>query len=743
MRMRYLLLVFRVLAGLVLLHSVTVQAQPSAGEILRHVRIDASRSIDFHAAVFPDTVFVGQQATYQVAVILEQYVRGRLRRDPQFRPPELRSLIAYEIGRPELISAGTIADRNYFAHVFQRGLFGITPGDVTIPSPQLTYELARSTSYFSRSDQIALSAESLHVFVKPLPAENMPAGFSGAVGVLKASARIDADSARTGDPLTLTVRIAGTGNIKLLPRPNVEVSWASVVSASERIAVDSSGPLIRGSKEFDFILTPTRAGIAVLQPLRYEYFNPYSSEYETAETEELTVAVTGDPGIAVAERSAIQPLDLMHATGVGKVAGYDIPIGERITLAVLWAVALLAAGAGMVIGRRRKSGREMIAKRPGNVVMRETRKDDPASLSRELRRDLLASLADRLRVPQATLVNSEDLRRVLLQRGVTRSTTTLVVEVLDELALAGFGGTDTNADGSLSDRAPMWSERTARVLKLVDQEAVPNSRLPLKPGLRVLSIAGVLLGVGVSTLMPSTLPAQSIMASGASGGGASSILVEAERSYESRRYTAATEQFSEAVIANPRDVRLLADWGAAAWMSADTVSAVAAWQRAARLDPMSGEIQQRLSLLPPGARTGIASVPMIPVRIVALIATLCWCTGMSLLMIAHLRSEMRAHGLLRAPVGVAIAAVGVCLMVVAWRGSVVLDPAGLEIVRAPEPMRMEPGTDAAALGGTSTGDIVRVLDQRGFWSRIEHSDGRVGWIRAGILVPLLDDAARR
>ena len=38
-------------------------AQPSPTAILDGLRADARRPIDFHAAVFPDTVYVGQQVT--------------------------------------------------------------------------------------------------------------------------------------------------------------------------------------------------------------------------------------------------------------------------------------------------------------------------------------------------------------------------------------------------------------------------------------------------------------------------------------------------------------------------------------------------------------------------------------------------------------------------------------------------------------------------------------------------------
>ncbi len=70
------------------------------------------------------------------------------------------------------------------------------------------------------------------------------------------------------------MRLSGTGNLKLLPRPALQVDWASIVAGAERIAWDSSGTVVRGSKEFDWIVTPRIAGELALPSVRYDFFNP-------------------------------------------------------------------------------------------------------------------------------------------------------------------------------------------------------------------------------------------------------------------------------------------------------------------------------------------------------------------------------------------------------------------------------------------------------------------------------------
>src|SRR5207248_8195882 len=111
-----------------------------------------------------------------------------------------------------------------------------------------------------------------------------PADYGGAVGAFRLVAKLDTLPTRVGDPVIFTVRVVGTGNVKLLPRPSVALQWATLVDGDERVAVDSSTPRIGGSKEFDWVLTPRIAGELDVPPIRYPYFNPDARRYEVAST---------------------------------------------------------------------------------------------------------------------------------------------------------------------------------------------------------------------------------------------------------------------------------------------------------------------------------------------------------------------------------------------------------------------------------------------------------------------------
>lgn len=744
------------------LSSAPLAAQPSPTEIVGRIRSTGNRPIDFHAAAFPDSVYVGQQVTYQVAVLLSDQARARLRRNPEFLPPELRGLLAYELGTPARVASRTYGGGvAYEAHVFQRALFGVTAGSVRVPSPQLTYSLPQSSSYFSREDRFVVSAESAQLVIKPLPTEGRPADFTGAVGVLRASARVDAATARVGDPLVLTVRIEGTGNVRLLPRPTVEVSWASLVPGTERIRVDTSGALVRGSKEFDFLLTPTRDGAVTLPVVRYPYFDPYRQQYLVAETRPADLRVAAGAlaaSVAAEENGESLPLRPWRHRSVRTLG--DLSPALRLSLLLLL-LLLPAPALGLVVQRIRRQ-RAALGRATVPLTPREPAPDDdsPGGVARRTRRTLLASLAARLHVGPTELVTRADLERVLRRRGVTRQTTRDLVAFLDDLAVRGFGG--GIADATVDD-----VERRARtLLDRVNAEAVSHGRTRLwRRGGRAVGATLLLLSASAAVaIAPRALRAQDMgpsttqgeahaggepfaCRSGAGTTDAAAALTpldllvgEGVAAYNARRYAAAAQRFAGAVEACPRDVDLLVNWGTAAWAASDTVSAVIAWQRAARLDPLAADVQGRLALLPAGARGGLADVPLVPTSMLAIGAVVAWAVAWGLLWLSW---RMPAGSRPLQVPGVLLACAALVAAGAAWWGHRALDATGLAVVRRPETLRAAPGFEAATVGGVSTGDIVRLSTAQEGWFRVRLADEREGWVPASRLTPLLGSTGIR
>ncbi|MDQ8163534.1 MAG: SH3 domain-containing protein [Gemmatimonadota bacterium] len=744
----------------------TLGAQPSPTAILDRLRADTRRPIDFHAAAYPDTVYVGQQVTYQVAVLLSESARSRLRRNPEFIPPELRGLLAYELGTPRRVAPRAYGGGTFEAHVFQRALFAVAPGTVVVPAPQLSYGLPQSSSYFSREEQFVVRAESAQLVVKALPSEGRPSEFTGAVGVLRASLRLDTASARVGDPLVLTMRVDGSGNVKLLPRPLLEVAWASAVPGTERVRIDTSGALVRGYKEFDWILTPAQSGRVELPILRYSYFNPYRGEYAYAETAPGTIAVNDGVLAAAVEGDNVAAVPLRPWRGPDAISlaqrlrAWRTPLLALLLLSPLpWLLLWLRTRL------RTRRPQQASASDTGRVAVRDAAARHPAGHptradagdhARQTRRTLLAALAQRLQVAPQALVSRREVERTLRRRGVTRTTTQALLTLLDALAEQGFSehaSRDVPASGNGARAAQAESQADA-LLARIDAEAVTHGRR-IRPMLR--SPGGVLLfaAAGLTAFSAYATPAYATPAyatpASAQPAGVDTLVAQAVAGYDRHQYARAAELFAMAVQERPDDADLLANWGAAAWAAGDTVVTVIAWQRAARLQPLAVDLQEHLAALPAGARDGVAAVPMLPVAPLVIGALIAWLLGWTLLASASASARAWATGARTAgrfALVLAVAGGGFAL----W-GARQLDATDLLVVRRPDTMRTAPDTDADAIGGVSTGDVVRLERTgrastpadvaRNGWLPVRHADGRRGWIPATRTVPLVPPIAIR
>jgi hypothetical protein len=159
--------------------------------VVARARVDTSLEVNFHALTLPETVYVGQQANYEVAVFLNETVRERLRRNPTFFPPDMQSMLAYDLptrGDPPRRQVGSHC---FDALIYQRALFPLMAGRFAIQPAQLVYSLPLSASFFSREESHELATDSTVIVAIDPPAQGRPADYGGAVGNLRVAATLD------------------------------------------------------------------------------------------------------------------------------------------------------------------------------------------------------------------------------------------------------------------------------------------------------------------------------------------------------------------------------------------------------------------------------------------------------------------------------------------------------------------------------------------------------------------------
>jgi tetratricopeptide (TPR) repeat protein len=666
--------------------------------IVTRATLDTGLDVNFRAIATPDTVFVGQQVNYEVAVFLNENVRDRLRRNPTFYPPDIRSVLAYDLPSLKDPPRRRIGNRCFDALVYQRALFPLVSGRFVIPPSQLMYSLSTSAGFFSREEMHEVQTDRAMVIAIDPPSANRPTDWSGAVGDLRVRARLDTSVARIGDPLLLTVQVTGAGNVKLFPRPDVVIPWASIVRGDERVTVDSMSLRIRGYKEFDWVLTPKVAGDLAVPPIHYSYFNPDLRRYMAAESPPVRVRI-GSGALADADTATTDERLSIRARYRGPM---NPPIHQR--LAFWFAVA--AAPLPFIGMRRRERRRQIIAAEPPSERLRRLSAGSSASASpATIRRAFGEALGARLGLSPTVFTRPGALARALRRSGVSRGVAESCESLMRELDGAAY-----SRDGALASDA---AARAAALFEQADTEALPREEI--RPPLSLLGI-----------LLVASLSVGSAMAAGTT----LEVFDQGVTAYSQQDYRLAQEAFREVARREPRAADAWANYGTASWAAGDTARAVAGWQRALRLEPLAADVRDRVDLAHGLPVTSAGFVPPVPLTLVASVALLLWIGGWGTAALVA-RSGRR----MSAPITAVIIAGGIGL-IGTFGLEEQLSGKRVAVVRAGVQLLAEPvlGSDRGA--SALIGEVVRVKGVRGAWTIISLDDGRDGWMASSNLIPL-------
>ncbi len=690
----------------VLLFLQVAAAQGPLPEIVTRSRLDRSRGVDFHALVSPETVYVGQQSTFQLGVFLDQETRQRLRRNPEFVPPESRALLSYDLPERGNGFTGTIDGRVMEVHVFRRALFPLSAGRYVIPAAHLNYALPQSASFFSREEIFTLRSEAVTVTAIDVPAAGRPPDWLGAVGIWRASAHIDSARGRAGDPLVLTLRIEGQGNVTLLPRPAVTIPWANVVAADERVRLDSTPTAMQGSKEFDWLITPTASGAQRVPAVRYAFFNPFARRYEIAMSAPLDVRVAaGDvvmPDPAAAPLTTAEaPLALRLSLG----AETPTPFGDSRLLRLWLALMPLPSIAGWVARRPRKKRRA-----PTSAAQLGAMVKAPAATvsAAAVRRLFIDAVRSRTRLHEALLTQPGAWTRALRLEGVEANTAADVETFLMQADEASFG-----------TGGPLHAAMANELFRRVDREArsLPSPPSPL--AVPVIAIA-ILFAASGSLLARDLQRAREPFAVGIAA-------------YAGGDYLRAERYFADAAGAAPRSAAAWANFGTAGWAAHDTASAVVGWQRALRLDPTSDDLRNRLMRVGAPQDVGRARVIALPSRFPSALALLIWSVGW---IVTAWQSWRRRPAAMLALLTIILGGPSV---IVARAFENRLEGRGLAVIADPTALRSLPALGAEGGSVPLLGEVARIDLRTGVWAHVILEGGRAGWLPAERVVRLGND----
>lgn len=311
--------------------------------------------------------------------------------------------------------------------------------------------------FFSRMQTVEqdFTSNPLNVTVDPLP-NNPPAGFSGAVGRFTFTATVDNKEIKTGDPITLRLTIAGTGNVKLLtpPKPNLPADFEAYdPKISEEISRD--GGVISGKKLAEYLIIPRNAGERAIEPISFSYFDLDRNAYHTLQTQRFNFTVIQGKdisgGAAIASKSDIRLLG-------EDIRFLKLSLGELHQISESpfsngWLPALLAfpplAFLGAFAYRKReeklsgKADQLRFAKagKEASKRLKQAKKllsqGNTESYHAEISKALLGYLEDKLHIAKASLT-IDDAATLLQQRGVSDETIQALRSCVDRAEFVRF-----------------------------------------------------------------------------------------------------------------------------------------------------------------------------------------------------------------------------------------------------------------------------------------------------------------
>ncbi len=245
-------------------------------------------------ALQQEKIYVGQTVPVSVTLVFPSWVEGRLER----QAPE-------QVG--DAFSMGTLSDEpvrdavNLGGRQYQKLTWASLLTPLKAGKYPLSFKLGvivlvpRSDDFpggnfpggffgnvFAEQRQLPLSTPAREIEVLPLPEQGKPATYSGAIGHFTLSApALSATRLEVGEPVTVTLSVTGRGNFDLIEPPPVPANplWKTYAPKATFKAADAHGN--SGTKTFEYVLVPMSEQADAVPEIRFSYFDPEKSRYET------------------------------------------------------------------------------------------------------------------------------------------------------------------------------------------------------------------------------------------------------------------------------------------------------------------------------------------------------------------------------------------------------------------------------------------------------------------------------
>ncbi len=640
----------------------------------------------------------------------------------QAPPSTDRQVLLFEAGARELElpfekSAVTIEGQSYTRFRFRAEVTPTRAGSIDVPPAvavaQLRVGVGRDRFGF-RVPQTRLfkaTGQAQRLEVKPLPLQNRPKSFAGAVGTaFSISAQADRTVVAVGEPISLELLVRGDAPMEGLSLPDLD-EGGGLDPAKFQVADEAiTGELApeQNGKRFQVTIRLQDADVREIPPIELSYFDPTAAAYRTAKSEPIALSVKGSAVVGASQVESTSTERAAAPTAPASLVDAELSLSPSArTLAGVWTMRQAWPIAAMLY----VLGMLVLALRLWQVRTRETR--DEKSELRQARRRVLQRIAEARSQPARQAAGPLAAALAQLARLEGKSPAALLARI----ETAGYSPTaaDEPLAPELLDEAAAFSKRRA-------------SNTPVGTIAVVLVVA---LGAASGSARANTLESARSTYENA--------LTTPERGARTSAFAAAEAQFAELVAAHPHSPELLVDWGNAALGAGDLGTATLAYRRALALQPTNARAQQNLRWLRSRSASWLPTTPtsgaieslffwhdLLSTAQKHLLAAIAFVLGAVLLAPWGPPRQRRVwRGLAVIPALVWLGLLGSALLehdltadAVVTRDDVVLRAADSE------------GAPAAIQTPLPAGAEVSVREHRGSWKRVALANGAAGWVPA-------------
>ncbi len=263
-----------------------------------------------------------------------------------------------------------------------------------------------------------LESTPVKITVTALPEKDKPADYGGAVGKFTVGSKIDKQELTTDDIATLTLTITGSGNLKLIEPPKLNLpNGLNTFDPQITDTITGRSTTISGSKIINYVISPHSPGDYDIPATAFTYFNPQTGAYITAHTQPLKLRVkAGKRYTPVAAGSNISLKDI-HDIVKTPVANITLPAKPMLFTGTYWSMFAfpLLAFIGLVVWKRRdeelsKNTVLLRSKRANKVALQRLaaakkylQQNEKTSFYEEISKATWLYLSDKLNIPLSAL----------------------------------------------------------------------------------------------------------------------------------------------------------------------------------------------------------------------------------------------------------------------------------------------------------------------------------------------------